>query len=360
VRSVPLGDASQWWTGIPTGRVTFLAGPSFDTVLVALDPLPATAPPVISYQPGSAAGDHQQVEMVLDAIEQAVLGLFPAWLPGAKGVLEPDDAAISVVRAQAFRIAAKSHHFGPFLADLAEAALRHHPIPAGAYAPMVRGAGLARVVADAYNRSTAVLLVDVPEGLTAGNEGRLASAVEWLAGQTGMAVWLTGAPMKTIDRFNSISLASDTLLQGRSGAGTISPQPTPSAPKGDKVGVPPIGGRPRADSAAETALENALSDHGWAKGRAWNQTYHVHPLALPYRLDLWWKAESCVVEIDGPEHCVPVRYAADRRRDVDLQLDGHVVMRYTNDQVLTDVHMVLAQIERMLTSRRTNKRKGQI
>lgn len=115
---------------------------------------------------------------------------------------------------------------------------------------------------------------------------------------------------------------------------------------------PALTGRPRADSPAELKLESVLSGQTWATGRVWNATYQPEPLAPTYRLDLWWAAECCVVEIDGPEHHNAVHYAADRRRDVRLQLAGNAVLRFTNDQVLTDVRTVVSQIERYIRSRR--------
>ena len=110
---------------------------------------------------------------------------------------------------------------------------------------------------------------------------------------------------------------------------------------------------PRADSAAEMRLESALRRHDWAIGRTWNETYPSHALAMAIRLDLWWAAEKCVVEIDGPEHRGAVHYAADRQRDVLLQLDGHAVLRFTNAQVLGDTQNVVSQIERFIRGRRS-------
>ncbi|MFB6397321.1 endonuclease domain-containing protein [Polymorphospora lycopeni] len=76
-------------------------------------------------------------------------------------------------------------------------------------------------------------------------------------------------------------------------------------------------------------------------------------------MDLLWSAERCVVEIDGPEHRSAVRFAADRQRDVRLQLDGYAVLRFTNAQVLHDVRVVAAQIERFLLGRRRSILEGQ-
>jgi Protein of unknown function (DUF559) len=85
------------------------------------------------------------------------------------------------------------------------------------------------------------------------------------------------------------------------------------------------------------ALEAALAACDWAVGRVWNQTFQPHILANLIRVDLLWADERCVVEVDGPDHCGILKFEADRRRDVHLQLEGFAVLRFTNDQILGDV-----------------------
>jgi len=69
-----------------------------------------------------------------------------------------------------------------------------------------------------------------------------------------------------------------------------------------------------------------------------------------------WAEDLVVVEVDGSEHLEPEHYAADRRRDVDLQLAGYAVLRFPNAEVEHDVGAVAARIERMLWNRRALKR----
>src|SRR5262249_27494615 len=125
--------------------------------------------------------------------------------------------------------------------------------------------------------------------------------------------------------------------QARGGSGT-----------GYSFAIPPISGVPRADRPAETMLERALGPHAWANGRRWNHTYGGHVLGPPYRLDLYWEAERLVVEIDGPEHRGPLRFADDRRRDNRLQQLGHRVLRFPNDDVISNVQAVVSDIKDML------------
>jgi very-short-patch-repair endonuclease len=227
----------------------------------------------------------------------------------------------------------------------------------------VRAAGLARVVATGYGRASAVLLIEVPAGLAPSDARMLVAGAEWIAEHSGWGVWLTGARPQSVDRIEGyrvrlpedlLSLTHELPAEPEPTGPGIPPTPprAPAPPERAVVSSPAVAGVPRADSPAELALESALRDHSWAAGRLWNQTYQSHPLAQTYRLDLWWETEHCVVEIDGPEHRSAVHYAADRRRDVRLQLDGHAVLRFTNAQVLADVHTVVSQIECLLRSRR--------
>ncbi len=113
-----------------------------------------------------------------------------------------------------------------------------------------------------------------------------------------------------------------------------------------------LAGAPRPASAAERVLEQALSRRVWAVGRRWNQAYQPDPLASPLRIDLWWRDEQCVVEIDGPEHRGEARYKADRQRDLRLQLDRQTVMRFTTAQVLAETDRVVSAIEQVVCGRR--------
>ncbi|MEV0610589.1 DUF559 domain-containing protein [Polymorphospora rubra] len=386
---------------------------SADLVEAAVDPLPDGAPTIVVYRPGpstAAASPATLVDAILAELERAALDLFPAWLPDAAGITGAGGAGIAAVRVLARRAAATSDHFGPFLADLAAAALTRRPPPvgppgdpgpgpgrpvrAGRFAVEVRATGLARVLAATFGRARTAVVVDVPGEWPVGQAEALVAAGEWLADRGGFAVWLTGAVPTTVDHLPTVIVplpAVTVPLAGMPAAARPAPHPRPAPPLGPgvlagptpgpapppgpeeaaadpppagrpagaaRLVVPAVAGRPRADSPAELALEAALSATTWAAGRTWNPTYRSG-LAPPVRVDLLWSAERCVVEIDGPEHRSAVRFAADRQRDVRLQLDGYAVLRFTNAQVLHDVRMVTAQIERFLLGRRRSMLEGQ-
>ena len=277
-------------------------------------------------------------------LERGAIRLFPAWLPGAEHIAGPQGSGVKAVRALASSRAKAAQQSAPFLADLAEASLTGGHLPVGNYAPALRASVSAWAIAQSYGRDYAALVIDIPEDVSPGGESKLTSAADWIAGQSGMAVWLIGR-LSTMDKYVTVSIPIEPVLEERTGP--IGPPPT------SVITMPPLEGRPRADSQAECALEAALQKRPWAEGRRWNQTYQSNPLALRFRLDLWWREERCVVEIDGPEHHEPLHYAADRRRDVQLQLDGHAVLRYTNDQVLGDLDRVISEIGRLVRSRRS-------
>jgi hypothetical protein len=175
--------------------------------------------------------------------------------------------------------------------------------------------------------------VHVPDGLGAAAQEVFVAGCEWLAQRARAGVWLTGAPLDAVDRV-------PTGRPRRAQAGEA------------RMEYPAVAGRPHPGSPGELALEAALARCAWAVGRSWNQTYLPHPLAAPIRLDLLWERERCVVEIDGPDHRGAAKFAADRERDVLLQLDGYAVLRFVDVQVLTDIETVLRRIAQFLRGRR--------
>lgn len=339
---------ARLWADLPIGRVTRLAGAGPDALELTLTPLPDGAPAVVTYRPRCLPSRAAVVDEVLGEMETAALDLFPAWLADAYGIEGRGGAGVAAVRALAMHLAPSTGHFGPFLADLAERALRGARPSTGRFAPEVRAAGLALVIATSFGRPDAGLLVRVPEGLTADDEYSLVGACEWLADRGGLGVWLTGEPLAVVDWLNTIRVCVPDEVARLEGEVRRS-IPDPLLPT---AWYPPVAGMTHPGSRAERALESALSHHPWARGRAWNQTYQSHPLSNPIRLDLAWERERCVVEIDGPEHRAALRFAADRQRDVQLHLDGYTVLRFTNTEVLEDVEVVVSQIERLLQSRR--------
>lgn len=326
---------------MPAGRVIRLDGIPADELAVLLEPLPPGSPAVLRYAPAAAdASAAEHVAYVLDALEDAAVTLYPGWLPGAGDILGPGGAGVAAVRSLALRVAGQSRHFAPFLADRAGWILDGGQRGRTVFPDEVRSAGLARILAASFQRDRAALLFDLPEGLSAAHEREVVSAAGWLAHHGGFGVWLTGAPLVTVDSVDAVVVGTSVPPP------VVEPEAVPE-PR-PLVAYPPPEGRPDPRSPAENTLESVLSRCGWAAGRHWNKTYQPHVLAEPYRLDLVWESHRCVVEIDGPDHLAPAKYAADRRRDVRLQLDGYAVLRFTNGQVLADTVAVASQIQQFL------------
>ncbi len=188
---------------LPIDRVVRIAGPSDEQLAVSLDPLPEGAPVVIRYRvPAAPLSALAVVEDILDRLEVVARELFPAWLPEAGAISTGSDFDRRVVRQLARRMASATEHFGPFLADVAEAALSGRAV-VHRFEPETRACGLARIVRDAYDRAGVVLLVGPADGLAEDEQRRVAVACEWLTDHGDFGVWLTGDALPVVDRFST-------------------------------------------------------------------------------------------------------------------------------------------------------------
>jgi hypothetical protein len=135
---------------VPTDRVVRIAGASDEQLAVGLDPLPLDAPALIRYRVATAPGSPLAVvDDALDRLEVVARELFPAWLADADVVTTSSDFDRRVVRDAARRMASTTEHYGPFLADVAEAALCGRPATRR-FDAETRARGLARIIGDAY------------------------------------------------------------------------------------------------------------------------------------------------------------------------------------------------------------------
>jgi very-short-patch-repair endonuclease len=239
------------------------------------------------------------------------------------------------------RHAANSEHFAPFLADVAEAALLGQS-RVERFPPEIQVRGLARILANSYRRADVALLIDGSTGLGEDEKPTAAAALTWLANH-GIGVWLTDGMLACVDRF-------PTMVIGMSP--NVEPTTTSAQPAVRILDIPAPSGRPHPLSDAEQRLARALTRCDWAAGYRWNQEHGGDSLMPKIRVDLVWPAERCIVEIDGPDHRSAQKYAADRRRDNALTLEGFRVLRFTNDQIVDDMSWVLGVIKRMLSKLR--------
>ncbi|MGK5684907.1 endonuclease domain-containing protein [Actinoplanes sp. URMC 104] len=340
-------------TDVPVDRVVSLSGAEVDDLASVLagdqgEPAPlVVSPPRVCRTPAAFA------EAAVGALERAAVELLPAWLPEVS-THRADLGGLAAARMLAAEHARRSRYPRTFLTDLAVLALTGHRVPA--VLPLrVRLRQLTRLVAEAFGRPRTVLLVDAAqkggtarerdaaekggtaqrcdaagEGEAARRAEMVVAGAEWVVHNGGPAVWLVGGSSERLP-------AVRVQVSGGSRADA---------------------GRPHPASTVEAALEAALAKQDWAAGRRWNQDYRSNALTPPVRLDLLWPQERCVVEIDGPEHCHPARYEQDRRRDVQLTLDGYAVLRFTNARIIHDVGAVVHQIGTYVRARRRDTAEG--
>lgn len=327
-------------TSLPRTAVVRLAGTSPEQLAVLLDPLPTDCPVVIRCGIPVASTASAVVADLLDRLETVAIELFPAWLPDGDAVETKSGLDRRVVRILARRYAAQSEHFGPFLADVAEAALlgrrRVERFP-----QETRARGLARILADAYGRQGVVLLIDGSVEVDVDKQPIVAVAFGWLANH-GIGIWLADDVLPSVDRFPTKAVAIPSL-----DAPFLEAQPAVTL-----IDIPAPLGRPHPLSEAEQRLARALDRCEWAVGRHWNQVRNTGSLVPTIRVDLIWPTERCIVEIDGPDHRTAEKYAADRIRDNALALEGFRVLRFTNEQIASDMSSVLDVIRHMLTTLR--------
>jgi len=71
-----------------------------------------------------------------------------------------------------------------------------------------------------------------------------------------------------------------------------------------------------------------------------------------YEVDMLWRQERLVVEIDGfAFHSTRAAFERDRRRDADLQARGLKVMRVTWKQIVEEPEATLVRVARLLGAR---------
>ncbi|CAN5439086.1 hypothetical protein BH11ACT6_BH11ACT6_10460 [soil metagenome] len=338
-------DALLPLSTLPTDRVIRVQGPTVAQMAVALDPLPAAAPVVISCELGDVSATPTAVrDHLLERLEAVARAQVQTWLPTAEHVQSGSAAERRTTRLLAKEIGTTTEHFGPFLADLADAALTGQTRPPR-FDPETRARGLARLLCSCYGRDALVLMLFAPHRLRVEAQQSLGTAGQWLANTARIGGWILGDGLVDNDRFPVVTMEVPDYLDHLLA-------PTDDAPV---LEFPVLTGRPHPGSTVEMSVEAALAGRGWARGRAWNQLYCPHPLALPLRVDLMWPTERVVVELDGPDHRGALKYADDRRRDNALTLGGYAVLRLSNDEVTADLPRALAMIEELLATRRRDE-----
>lgn len=278
------------------------------------------------------------VEAVVDEVTDLVVKLYPRWLGiDAEASTTTNVLDVEAAEIHARRLCQGTDNFAPFVVGVARAAAggtrprRSDPIE-------VRWAGLIRLLRLAYGREAVVVALtpDAAPSVAAG-------AADWLAHHGGVAVWLREAA--GLERFALLELHAHVEQ--------------PDDPPGPTVTISRCEGMPAPHSDAEQCLERALSRCEWAGQRRWNRGVADLPVLAPTIIaDLQWTAARVIVEVDGADHRAPAKYGADRIRDNILQTSGFIVLRYTNEQVLYDVDVVVEGLRDVVAARTEGSGRG--
>lgn len=289
------------------------------------------------------SADAEVVDATSRFLVSTIGALFPAWLEEAEGIDTAAGVGAAAVRALAQQAAASRDLFGPFMDAMSTAALRNgRDASVTGFAPQTVLRECRKLFERSYD-SSSIALVLALDGASALSARQEEDAI-WVAGVAPFTMRIVGSAASDLQRAR-VERATDRPMAQGGEAGRY---------------VTPLSGRPAPLSEAETRLEALLSRCDWASGRRWNHLLTPGPLEAPLRVDLLFEAERCIVEVDGAEHASLRRYAADRRRDRTLQRMGYAVLRFTNHEVLDDLHKTVAEIKTYLSSRAPHPGKEQM
>ncbi|MET4167689.1 MULTISPECIES: DUF559 domain-containing protein [Gordonia] len=312
-----------------------------------VDSVSAELPVFLDHRGPTDRTAREVVGEVLDALEDIVVALFPTWLPGGEsGSLVDADDAESRARA----LCRDAGFPSPAVAHLARAAAGARR-PVSSPADDARAGALTFLLRRSYGRDAVVLAVRAHTALPERAQHAAAAAYDWLADHADLTVWLTADALPAVARVPVVRIGvADGRGPDQTGLAEVPVDPSP-APGPVLVVSRPAGG-PAPHSTAEQALERALVNAPWARERQWNRSPRdLDPLTPAVIVDLLWSSERVVVEVDGADHRGPVKYARDRRRDNMLQRAGYLVLRYTNDHVLDDPALVVAELAAAIAER---------
>ncbi|OZC78775.1 hypothetical protein CH251_03280 [Rhodococcus sp. 06-462-5] len=336
------GDDGGWWSNLPPDRVVRVHGATDRELAESVNPLPSNAPSIVFFavDPTTANRAADLVDAVVAELENAAVESIPLLLTEFDRHEGSSTLDRRAARVAAVRLAGDTAHFGPYVGALADAAVAGRSARRTAFTLETRAAGSTGVLVSAHRRSTAALVLVVPAETDA---GVVAAAAEWLCTHAGAAVWVTGDGASNMDRFPSVSVRAPEVPDGVS---TVLDRFRP-------LSYPPIAGHPHPASEPEKRLARALDAHDWATGREHNRSIRLGELTRPFTVDVLWRIEKVVVEIDGNEHRAVDRFAEDRVRDNQLQMHGYMVLRFTNAQVIDDPQRAVATIREAVSRRRS-------
>ncbi|MEM7696230.1 MAG: DUF559 domain-containing protein [Pseudomonadota bacterium] len=265
---------------------------------------------------------------------EALVALYPAWLPEAEALSDGAGANRAALAAIARKVAGETALFGPFVAALAVRAVTGPGDALDAFSLRTRFSECEKLLRRSYGGRRILLVAILPDALppAAGDEDDLHGHLEG----AGLSAVFCGAGARALDRLprRTLVVPDDATGGGES--------------EGDYA--TPLSGRPAPLSAAENGLEALLRACPWAVGRRWNHTITPDPTKRPYQVDLLFEAANLVVELDGSEHRAAQKYGDDRVRDRRLQRMGYQVIRFTNAEIFADRQRVADELFDFVTA----------
>ncbi|MGC4070606.1 MAG: DUF559 domain-containing protein [Polyangiaceae bacterium] len=180
----------------------------------------------------------------------------------------------------------------------------------------------------------------------------LARAAEWLASHASVAVILVvpepwrGKPELDVVGYEPVSWETSEFSD---------PDELPLPEIGPRILVEPTIGQPHPASRAEQRLYDCLmQDASLSKLFRFNQRVIAFQ-NQPFRVDLLCEEHRIVVEVDGNEHRAARKYREDRDRDYRLLAAGYWTLRLTNEDVFSDIALVMAKLRNLIDVRTSQK-----
>lgn len=294
------------------------------------------------------------IESLLDRLAQTLGGLWPAWFPGAADYDEASAIALAVIHGAADGQAAQLGVSTAWLRRAAGLAMADLPprtpeLPEGGE---IRD--LCAAIASASGAHRLVIVLD-PQGEEADFGPWIEGLCRWIVNHADVTVWVAkpAARWRTLALFRSIGSTAITSTATGSDQAIADAERDSVPDAGIRDDSQPffggIMGRPSPNSPAEVALWRSLCKADWARGFSFNR---IAPVALAPKVDILWEQEKLVVEVDGDDHRAKPKYAQDRERDFALLQAGYLILRLTNEQVLSDLQLSLAKVKAILALRR--------
>jgi very-short-patch-repair endonuclease len=217
------------------------------------------------------------------------------------------------------------------------------PLPNG-FARSIQAAQLALAIGP---RELILALCVEDEDPAPGRLLGLARAAEWLARETSARL-LVIVPDQLGSSIELDAINFDAIRWPRSTEPSIGQRLDDWTPR-----IWPILGRPHPDSPGEQALARRLAGDAELAGLFAFNVYARVRSDQRYLVDLLWADGKVVVEVDGYlYHHDRESFSRDRRRDYQLLISGHLVLRLPHDEVVDDVELAVEKIRDVVRFRR--------